>query len=130
MASPTTGIAVEPVSQRKRSRSLPVWCAVWLASAAGLFAVVYLAALAVHAWQTSARYQSPLTAFGARLLDTEWKDIGEAIAAALCIVAGLAAPRFQWTWLRRVERAFTRFAAHSASRPAAGAGRAGPPGGG
>jgi uncharacterized protein (TIGR03437 family) len=112
MAAPTTGIAVEPVSQRRDPHPLRVWCALWLASAAGLFAVVYLAALALHAYQTSANYQSTLTAFGTRLLDTRWKDIGEVIAAAMCILAGLAAPRFQWKWLSRLERAFTQFASH------------------
>src|SRR5258707_15354856 len=94
MASPTTGIAVEPLSQRKDTRHLGTWCALWLASAAGLFAVVYLVALALHAHQTSAWYQSGLTAFGAQLLDTTWKDIGEAIAAGVCIFAGLAGPGF------------------------------------
>src|SRR5260370_29667700 len=112
MASPKAVMAAEPLPQGQHRRHLGTWCGLWLAWAAGLFGVVYLVALALHAHQTSAWYQSGLTAFGAQLLDTTWKDIGEAIAAGLCILAGLAAPRFQWKWLSRAERAFTRFASH------------------
>jgi uncharacterized protein (TIGR03437 family) len=109
MASPTVGIAAEtsPPPSGVRRRTL---FALWLAAAGGLFAVVYLSALALHAYRSGAGYQSGLTSLGSRLLDTRGKDIAEGIAAALCIFAGLAAPRFQWQWLRRAEQAFARFA--------------------
>src|SRR5260370_30324734 len=112
MASPKAVMAAEPLPQGRDTRHLGTWCALWLASAAGLFAVVYLVALALHAHQTSAWYQSGLTAFGAQLLDTTWKDIGEAIAAGVCIFAGLAAPRFPWKRFSPAEPAFTRLASH------------------
>jgi len=106
MASPTVGIATEPSPPGRGAPRLRTLCALWLAGAGGLFAAVYLLALALEASQSSR------TSLGSNLLDTRWKDIGEGIAAALCVIAGLLAPRFQWTWLRRRELAFGRFASH------------------
>lgn len=112
MASPTTEIAVEPAPLQRGARRLAFWWALWLACSGGLFAVVYWSALALHAYQGSAAYQASLTALGSKLLNTEWKDIGETIAAAACVFAGLVAPRFRWKWLTWAERAFTRLACH------------------
>jgi len=116
MASPTLGIATETSPPCRRAPRLRTLCALWLAWAGGLFAAVYLLALALSAYRLGAGSQSSLTALGSKLLDTRWKDIWEAIAAALCVTAGLAAPRrwrwFQWKWLRWASRAFTRFASH------------------
>jgi len=112
MASPTVGIACEPSAPSSGGPRLRTLCALWLACAGGLFAAVYLSALALSAFRSSAGFQSSLTALGSRLLDTTWKDIAEGIAAVLCVFAGLVAPRFQWKWLRRASQVFTQFAGH------------------
>ena len=105
MAAPTVAYPPSPPTRSVRGPSASY--ARWLAAACLFYAVLYLAASALHRYAAN----QSLTALGAALANPRWHNIAECVAAGASIAAGLLVPRFQWKPLRLAEQAFARFAA-------------------
>ena len=104
MAAPT--VAYPPSSPIRHVRRRTSW-AWWFAAAGLLFAVLYLAAYALQRYGPG---HAGLAILGSALANAEWHNIGECVAAALAIAAGLLFPRFHVKALGRAEQAVARFA--------------------
>ena len=74
----------------------------WLLGGGVLFALIFGFAAALD--YLGGVYPRVFRAIGGPLLDTRTRDVAEAVAAAFCAAAGLAAPKLGWRWWTRLER--------------------------
>jgi uncharacterized protein (TIGR03437 family) len=105
MAAPALINATVLVARRHR----PAWL-LWMGWSAALFAIVYVIARALRDFSSS--YGPTFAAIGVSLLDEKTRNIAEGVAAGVCLIAALLAPKLRWNRWSGVEARISNFARH------------------